>query len=393
MPSRTAPPPPPTWPRPPLGAAVPLLVLVALGSAGRLSEAAPSPASPADVSTLLEAVRADAGVPALAAAVFRGGTLLAQGATGVRKLGDTTPVTNADAWHLGSDTKAMTATLLGLYVERGTLHFSDTVGSLFHGETVDKALAQVTLDQLLQHRGGLPHDPPTGIWQRMWSDGTDPAARTRAVKALLALPPAQAPGAFAYSNVGYMLAGAALERAAQDSWEHLMKRQLWGPLGMASCGFGAPGTAGQVEEPWGHATAHDGALVPVEPGPAADNPPSMGPAGTAHCSLRDWGKFLALQLAGARSEATPLLSTATWKHLQTPPSGGDYAEGWGVFPAESWAGGPTLRHDGSNTMWLVRALLAPGKNLAFVVATNAGGERAKRAVDAAFGPLIRMYAR
>ncbi len=365
---------------------VALVVVLALGATGCSS------AGVDDLSLTLEPFRADAGLPALGGAVFQGGTLLALGATGVRKLGDATRVTSSDEWHLGSDTKAMTATLLGIYVDEGTLHFSDTLGTLFAGETIHPGFLNVTLDELLHHLGGMPGTIPADIWAQMWSDGSSPNARTTAVRALLALPPAQPPGTFVYSNAGYMVAGAALERVVNDSWEHLITTQLWGPLGMASCGFGAPGSPGQVNEPWGHQTNADGSFTPLDPGnPLADNPPSLGPAGTAHCSLPDWGKFLALHLAGARGEPTSLVSTATLQHLQTPPSGSDYACGWLVV-SRSWAGGTALTHSGSNTLWYATAWLAPAKNLAFVTATNCASPPAATELDAAFGPLIDKYA-
>jgi D-alanyl-D-alanine carboxypeptidase len=286
----------------------------------------------------------------------------------------------------------MTATLIGVYVDKGTLHFSDTLGTLFAGETIDPGFQGVTLDQLLQHRGGMPANIPANIWAQMWSAGASPTERLTAVRALLALPPAQPPGTYVYANAGYMVAGAALERAVGDSWEHLISSQLWGPLGMASCGFGAPGTPGQVNEPWGHQTNPDGTLTPMDPGnPQADNPPSMGPAGTVHCALSDWGKFLALHLAGARAEPTSLVSTQTLQHLQTPPAGGNYACGWLVV-SRGWAGGTALTHTGSNTLWYATAWLAPAKNLAFVAATNCASTPAATELDAAFGPLITTYA-
>lgn len=349
--------------------------------------------TPADVSSVLEPFRAVAGMPALAGAVFRGATPLAVGVTGVRKLGSPDNVTASDEWHLGSDTKAMTATLVGLFVEKGQLHFTDTLPTLFPGEVVHPGYRNVTLEQLLQHRGGLPADVPPDIWARMRKDGGSPDARLRAVRALLATPPAQLPGTFVYSNAGYMLAGAALERSAGDSWEHLVQQKLWAPLGMGSCGFGPPGTPGKVDQPWGHETQSDGSLSPVDPGAHnADNPPSLGPAGTAHCSLADWGKFLALHLAGARGEPTVLLSAATLQRLQTPPDGGDYASGWGVAQ-RGWSGGRALTHTGSNTLWLATARLAPAKNLAFVVATNCASPAAKVQLDQAVDSLIQRYAR
>ncbi|MBS2024381.1 MAG: beta-lactamase family protein [Deltaproteobacteria bacterium] len=352
-------------------------------------------AGPEDLSAALEPYRADAGMPALASAAFRGSTLLGIGVTGVRKLGSPTPATVNDQWHLGSDTKAMTATLIGVYVDQGLVRFDDTIARLFPGEAIDPGYREVTLDQLLQHRGGLPHDVPPDIWGAMWADGAKPEARLKAVRALLARPPAQAPGTFVYANAGYIVAGAALERAAKDTWENLILRRLWMPLGMTSCGFGAPGTPGGSDEPWGHKTQPDGTLEPFDPArQGSDNPPSLGPAGTAHCTLADWGKFLALHLAGARGEPGTLVSTQTLKHLQTPPPGGEYAAGWFVVPRK-WAGGDgtTLDHTGSNTLWLANTWLAPAKNLAMMTVTNCANPKAEAVVDQTFGMMIGRYAK
>jgi D-alanyl-D-alanine carboxypeptidase len=240
---------------------------------------------------------------------------------------------------------------------------------------------------------GCPPDVPANIWKDMWSAGNDAGARMRAVRALLALPPAQPPGTEVYGNAGYLVAGAALERAVGDSWEHLLRTQLWEPLGMASCGFGAPGTPGHVDEPWGHQTNANGTLTPMDPAnPGSDNPPSLRPAGTAYCSLSDWGKFLALHLAGARGEPTTLLSTTTLKHLQTPPRGGTYAAGWSVV-SPAWAGGTALTHTGSNTLWYVTAWLAPQKNLALVTATNCASAGCMHGVRAALEGLFHTLAR
>lgn len=347
---------------------------------------------PDDLAAVLEPVRAGAELPALAGAVWRGPALVALGASGVRKLGDDTAVTAADRWHLGSDTKAMTATLIGIHVDRGDIRFEDTIADLFAGETIDAGYRDVTVEQLLQHRGGAPGDIPADIWAEMWQDGSAPGARAKAVLAMLARAPAQAPGTFVYANAGYMIAGAALERKLGASWEELMRRELFEPLGMSSCGFGAPGTAAALDQPWGHSIGDGGTPVPVAPGPEADNPPSLGPAGTVHCSLADWGKFLAVHLAGARQETTALLSGATVARLHTPPAGGDYAAGWLVVE-RSWAGGLALTHSGSNTLWFATTWLAPANDMMYAVVTNRGDDDASTAVDSAFAPLIEAYPR
>lgn len=326
---------------------------------------------PDDLAPVLEPIRAQNGIPALIGAVWHGDDLVAIGVSGTRKLGDPTPATIQDQWHLGSDTKAMTATLIGIHVDQGAIQLDDTIGELFAGETIDPGYVNVTITELLQHRGGAPGEMPADIWQAMWDGGSNPAARTAAVMSLISRPPEQAIGTFVYSNAGYMVAGAALERVEQGKpWEELIQDELFAPLGMSSCGFGAPGTPNQVDQPWGHDIE-----TPLSPGPLADNPPSLGPAGTVHCSISDWGKFLAIHLHGARNESTPLVTQATLTALQTPPTGGDYACGWGVTDRD-WAGGTTLTHSGSNTLWFATTWIAPAKNTTLAVITNRGDDPA-----------------
>lgn len=220
----------------------------------------------------------------------------------------------------------------------------------------------------------------------MWTDGARSDALLRAVRAMLALPVAQAPGTYVYSNAGFMIAGAALEVRTGQGWEARMRTELFAPLGMSSCGFGAAGTASLVDQPWGH---QGSPLQPVAPGPSADNPRSLGPAGTVHCSLRDWGRFASLHLAGERGEDR-LLTAATVRRLHTPPTGGNYAAGWGVG-TRTWAGGLALSHSGSNTMNYAVIWLAPAKNLAFLVTTNIAATNTPAAVDSVVGALITRY--
>jgi D-alanyl-D-alanine carboxypeptidase len=331
-----------------------------------------------DASALLAPIRRDRGLPALGAAIWKDGKLVAIGMTGLRDTSDPRSwVKLDDTWHLGSDTKAMTATLVGIFVDRGMLHWSDTVATLFAGETIDPGYAKVTLDQLLEHRGGAPGTYPLDLWAKLWELGDAPNALQTAVRALLARPPANTPGTFEYANAGYMIVGAALERRSKRSWQELMRTELFAPLAMTSCGFGAPADGVR-----GHRMR--GALVGVPPGPQADNPPGLGPAGTVHCSLTDWGKFLVFHTEGGT-----LLSKATLAHLHAPPKDGDYAAGWMVTD-RPWGGGTVYTHSGSNTMWFATAWLAPQKHLVLAAVTNVGD--AGPAVDAAFGPLLERYA-
>jgi CubicO group peptidase (beta-lactamase class C family) len=323
-----------------------------------------APVQPADVSHRLERIRAKANVPALAAAVIRGNEVVATGAVGLRRLGSPETVTIADRFHLGSDTKAMTATILAMLVEQGRLGWDTTLAEAFPDlrETMHPDYRGVTLEQLLQHRGGCPADlNRDGLWKRLWErQGTAREQRQLLVETVLRWPPAVPPGTeFLYSNAGYAIAGVMAERVTGEAWEDLMRRMLFEPLGMTSAGFGAPGDLSAIDEPRGH-DAGWFRTTPVEPGPQADNPPAIGPAGTVNCSLPDWAKFVRLHLRGERGE-TRLLKPETFVRLHAPPAGGDYAMGWGV--RQDAKEGRVLLHAGSNTYWYAQALAGHGQGL------------------------------
>jgi CubicO group peptidase (beta-lactamase class C family) len=343
-----------------------------------------------DLGPLLEPIRAKHSLPALGGLLLRGGEVVALGASGVRRQGADARVTPGDRWHLGSCTKAMTATLVARLVERGSLGWSTAVGDAFAAsiEPIDPAWKRVTVEQLLQHRGGAPADlGADGLWARLWRrEGSPLEQRAQLVRGVLAKPPASDPGTrFVYSNAGYAIAGAMLEQICDGPWEDLMRREIFDSLGMASAGFGAPGAADALDQPCGH-TLEQGAWIPVEAGPEADNPPAIGPAGAVHATLEDWAKFVGAHVAGARGESG-LLKAETFARLHALPSEGDYALGW-ARPERPWAGGRVLTHSGSNTMWFAVVWAVPAKDAAILVTCNAGGDAAARACDEAAAALV-----
>jgi CubicO group peptidase (beta-lactamase class C family) len=152
-----------------------------------------------------------------------------------------------------------------------------------------------------------------------------------------------------------------------------MQDDLFGPLGMTGCGFGAPGTAALVDQPWGHL------LAPVSPqDPHSDNPPGMGPAGTVNCDLASWGKFLALHA----SSAPRLVKPATLAHLHTPPKGGNYMGGWLTI-------GALLAHEGTNTMWHAIAIVKPSSESAVALVANKDDAELFFPIFGVVGPYLR----
>jgi CubicO group peptidase (beta-lactamase class C family) len=336
-----------------------------------------------DLSELLAEVRAKHRVPAVAAAMARSDGLAACGAVGRRKSRSREAVAAGDRFHLGSCTKSMTATLCAILVERGLLRWESTIAEVLGKEGAHPKFHGVTLEQLVCHRSGLAEDrrPDLVTWPRvLLLTGDLPERRRAFVKIALARAPVHEPGsAFAYSNYGFTIAGAMCEAATGESYERLMRRWLFEPLGMTTAGFGAPGE--DHPQPWGH-DALLGSYLPVPPGPGSDNPQVIAPAGTVHCSIEDWARYARLHLKGARGTAE-LLKPESFAKLHSDLHKQDYGFGW-VIAEEAWAGGKVLVHDGSNGRWYAFILIAPERDVAMVVATNAGDEAA---VDACRGVI------
>lgn len=364
------------------------------------ADVGPTPTQPIDpgragdgrLGAVLDDVRTRHGLPALAAVLVSGDRIVESAAAGVRAAGQAPEVTVADRWHVGSLTKAMTATLAAVLVERGAIAWSARVRDLLP-ETVATArpeLLDVTLRELLHHTAGVTNDllrAPS--WPSLRTAPGPLRERRRAFAAeLLGMAPGAARGAYAYSNGGYIVAGAMLEAATGELWEDLLRRELFAPLGMASSGFGPPGAPGVPDQPWGH-ESRNGQWVPLAPGLNADNPDVLGPAGTAHTTLADYAGYMMAHLAGARGGAG-LVSPASFTTLHTAAPGTTYALGWGVAE-RSWARGRVLQHSGSNTLWYAVVWIAPERNFAMFAATNAGGDPGARGTDDAIVALIRRF--
>jgi CubicO group peptidase (beta-lactamase class C family) len=357
------------------------------------------PNAPESLNWLLAIIRRKYDLPALAGAIVTSKGLSGVGAVGVRKYGTDTPVTVEDQFHLGSDTKAMTATMIATLVEEGQLSWSTTLEQAFPdlAPRMNPAYRKVTLEQLLSQRSGFTEEswPKAKSFGDMYKlPGTPREQRAAYIAMVLTEPPAYEPGSkYLYSNRNYAVAGAMAERVANDSWESLMQKRIFQPLRMETCGFGAMGTASgsdpkKIDQPWQHMRLWKWHRS-IQPGPQADNPPVLGPAGTVHCSVVDWGRFVTAHLRGEQGEVG-ILKPETFKRLHTPSFGGDYASGWLVVD-RPWAGGRALNHAGSNTMNFAIVWMAPAKDFAMLVMTNQAGGETFNACDAASTALILHF--
>jgi D-alanyl-D-alanine carboxypeptidase len=280
---------------------------------------------------------------------------------GLRQVGGA-PVAAGDPFHIGSLTKAMTATLIARLVQTGAMDWDMTASDVLGDRAgpVDPGLGPVRLTDLLTHRAGFGANLPQWRALLLADDRAGPAlaeARLRYAAIMLSSPPEVPPGTFHYSNAGYVIAGVMAEVAAAASWEDLIATHVFTPLGMTGAGFGPP--AGETA-PYGHLRGILGNVTAIPPGPMADNIPAMGPAGTVHLPMAAMLRHL--QAHASRPQA--FLSPDNWSRLHTPPEGEPYAMGWNVTPDGH------LTHRGSNTLWLAAAEVRPDAGTAAAVMLN-----------------------
>lgn len=311
------------------------------------------------IQLILTKVVVDGKVPGMIAAIISSECVIAIGSAGERKAGSGIAFTTNDVVHLGSCGKAMTATMLATLVAEGKLSWDtkliEAIPELKNMIHTD--YHKITLWQLLTHRAGIPKNPTD------WGAFSSKEIKKRRLAILednFKSPATYEIDKFHYSNFGYMIAACMAEQITGLSWEVLMKKRLFDPLGMSTAGFGNPNISKSIDQPWGH---HK--YVWKWWASEAYYDEAIGPAGRIHCSISDWAKFLSLQL----TEENSILDKEYLNKLIEPVGSHYYAGGWGVAE-HTWAEGITLNHAGSNEIWYAVVLVIPKLDRVFVVATN-----------------------
>ncbi|MEM9149691.1 MAG: serine hydrolase domain-containing protein [Cyanobacteria bacterium P01_F01_bin.3] len=335
-----------------------------------------------NLNNLLEVKRNEHGLPAVTALTLSQGQIVAKGEAGVRKAGSSVIVRPADRWHIGSCTKAMTATMIGILVERGILDWNTTLSSALPTlrEQMLPDYQNVTVEMLLGHRAGFArgHAVPAA-WRYTWKREDTPVLHRRAVSAMmLKSEPIYPPGnGYAYSNMGYCTVGHIAEAITGESWESLIKTLIFDRLGITSAGPGPTYESEEIECPWGHQRDN----IPIAPSPEANYPAAFAPGGgNLHISMTDWSRFVAEHLKGARGENGQLLRASTYHRLHTGKPTGEgncYGLGWNVSD-HSWAKGhdkgrgKCLSHNGTILSWYSQVWVAPERDMAVMCVTNIG---------------------
>lgn len=240
------------------------------------------------------------------------------------------PLTPADHFRIGSNTKTFVISVLLQLVDEGKLHLSDPLSRFALGVTIPNA-RNITIREVCQMRSGLfeafdtPEFNRTNVTPLMKFD-----PRTLigwAVKQKPYFPPGKG---YRYSNTNYLILGQVIEAVTKDSVADQIRKRLLVPFHLTQTSYP---TTQAMPSPWAHGYALDNhgnwndvsGTIPVS---------LMGSAGEMISNMSDMKRWVKLYVTGKTNGA----ATQRARMACIPIGEGNLAFGLGVGCSAGWAG-------------------------------------------------------
>jgi CubicO group peptidase (beta-lactamase class C family) len=321
-------------------------------------------------------VMADWQVPGMAVGVVHGDTVVLSRAYGYRDATGRRPVTPQTLFALGSITKSLTVSGLGILADEGLLDWDKPVRAyLPEFRLMDaEAGAAITARDMVTHRSGLPrHDV-------LWYAGA--FGRDELVRRLRFLKPTRPLGTtFQYQNLMVMTAGYLAGRLAGTSWEDFTRRRLLQPLAMTDSRLSFAEFRDAPDRTSPHFLAGNRRTAT----PLRDTDP-IGPASALYSNLPDMLTYLRFHMGVGRIGPRRLLSRANAEAMRTPriavpgvpgaipfDDAGETAYGMGFF-LSTYRGHRLVYHPGVIDGYKGLLSFMPDAGIGVIVLTNLSGD-------------------
>ncbi|MGY2402058.1 serine hydrolase domain-containing protein [Pseudomonas sp. SDO5271_S396] len=309
-------------------------------------------------------------VPGLSIALVNGQELIWARGFGMADKALGVPVTPNTAFRAGAISKLLTATAALQLVEQQRLALDAPiqqtlrefyVRSRFHADQHD-ADRDITLRRLLSHQSGLPSEHLRDL-RNSYAMGQMPM---RLSGVWLSTPPGTQ---VAYSNLGYALVGAAIERSSGNDFETRLQHSLLAPLEMYHSSF--VGTGAQLSfRALGY---QDGAA-------STDAQVRDLAAGGLWASPKDLSHYVQMLFAGGVYKDKQVLGKPLIEQMFTQQNSGNALDfdcqmglGWFLAPCGDEPVAPGIRtyqHSGGGDDFAAQLTLLPDQQLAVIVMAN-----------------------
>ncbi len=286
---------------------------------------------------------------------------------------------------VGSITKQFTGAAILKLEMMGKLSVQDKISKYFKDVPKDKQ--DITIHHLLTHSAGFPG----GI-----GDDYDVVSRNEYVKLALATNLRFKPGTkYRYSNTGYSLAAAIIEKSSKMSYEEFLYKYLFKPAKMKKTGYSIPKWKAEkvavgyrngvrwgktIEKPWGkdapswHLVGNGGILSTVG-------------------DMYKWHKAL----SGNKILNDSAKAKFYKRHIEEGEGAGSfYGYGWALFPTKrnTWL----TAHNGGNGVFFADFWRFRDEKITIIMLTNEGrreieripSEIAKSIFDNKYQPKIEI---
>lgn len=333
-----------------------------------------------------DSIRKVYNIPEISYAVVSSKSTLEIAALGKHSINLPDSATLDDRFHIGSNTKAMTAFIIARYVEKGKLKWTTKFFDLFPEwkEKSKSEYANITLQDLLSHRAFI--QPFQGEDDPQIPDfkGTNPEKRKQFGQFVLTLEPVKhdEQNPFIYSNAGYTLATLMVEKATRNSWEQLVEKVFNKELKL-NVKLSWPENQ-KIKGTWGHLTEND-SLKPVSShwNYRLDY---TEPAGDLNIKLVDYVKFIQLNLQGLEGKSN-YLKSGTYKFIHNGVK--NYSLGWfNVYES----GKELSVHSGTGAFtYFTLVHIDRTKNIAYIIFTNSFNQQTQQGVRLLMRKLKENY--
>lgn len=334
-------------------------------------------------------------IPGVSLALAKAGEVIYHRGFGHRDAERGLPLTLDTVFGIGSITKSFTCLAIMQLREQGKLSIHDPVVKYlpeFRTNT-PAYTCQITIHHLMTHTSGLA--PLPNLYRALYhSIKDDPAARERLEKrqgpmapietygqlmeaiAESEIPMLGAPGShFSYSNDGYALLGAVIERVTGKSYVEYMEEHILKPAGMTRSTFRLEDLAEWADVTQLYAVRQQEGDGEVFPAPGWWQAPAMLPAGFLRCSTRDMLRYAEIYRTGGRVGSERIVNEESVKlmtrpHVQAAPG---MAYGYGLMLTPEYHGVSLVEHGGALKGIAAWFTVIPQHGLTGVCLTNLAG--------------------
>ena len=320
----------------------------------------------------VESALKDWKVPGVAVAIVKDGEVLLSKGFGLRDVKRNLPVTPETLFAIGSATKAFTAMSLGVLADDGKISWETPVRTYLPGFKLEDPFAtdRMTPKDLVTHRAGLPrHD-------LVWYNAT--LSRKEIFDRLQHLEPnTDFRSKFQYQNLMFLTAGYLAGEMSGMSWEDVVRRRIFDPLGMKSSNFSVEASKASADFALPY-NEKDKTIQEI----AFRNIDVVGPAGSINSNLVDMVRWVELHLSDGRFGETRVISAAGLDEMHQPQmvlreSGQDpeivltsYGLGWFI---ESYRGKRRVHHGGNIDGFSAMVTFLPDLEVGVVALANKDG--------------------